>query len=230
MVRYNPAVTADLTVAHFNGLTLDTTRRALRRGGTELHLTRKAFDLLALLVSEAPRVLSKDELHRRLWPGTFVTDATLAGVVKELRRALGDSDRNRAAIRTVHGVGYAFDAVVTMEPASERKTGCWLLSGDRRLPLIAGANDIGRDRDAAISLDAAESSRRHARIVVDGASAFLEDLNSKNGTLLNERLVSGSTPLADGDTIRIGSVVFVFHVSRPQATTATAAGRWSVDA
>ena len=60
----------------FGPFTLDSDRRQLthsERG--ELHLTPKAFDLLALLVAEAPRVVRKGELHERLWPGTFVSDA-----------------------------------------------------------------------------------------------------------------------------------------------------------
>ena len=62
----------------------------MRNGDTSIHLTPKGFDLLALLVSEAPRVVPKAELHQRMWPGTFVSDATLVGLVKEVRRALHD--------------------------------------------------------------------------------------------------------------------------------------------
>jgi DNA-binding winged helix-turn-helix (wHTH) protein len=64
-------------------------------------------DLLALLIAEAPRVVRKDELHQRLWPGTFVSDATLVGLIKEVRRALDDHDGEPPLIRTAHGVGCA---------------------------------------------------------------------------------------------------------------------------
>jgi DNA-binding winged helix-turn-helix (wHTH) protein len=63
-------------VGRFHGFVLDTQRRTLTRGGRAVHLTRKAFDLLATLIEEAPRVVAKEELHRRHWPDTFVTDAT----------------------------------------------------------------------------------------------------------------------------------------------------------
>ena len=93
---------------HFGSFTLDVPRRHLSRDATSIHVTPKAFDLLALLVEQAPRVVGKGELHERLWPGTFVSDATLVGLVKELRRALDDRDAGSPIIRTVHRVGYAF--------------------------------------------------------------------------------------------------------------------------
>jgi DNA-binding winged helix-turn-helix (wHTH) protein len=52
-------------------------------------------------------VVSKPELHERLWPGTFVSDSSLTGLVKELRRVLEDNDADSPVIRTVHRVGYA---------------------------------------------------------------------------------------------------------------------------
>jgi predicted XRE-type DNA-binding protein len=64
----------------FGPFEVDSERRLLLKEGGEVHLKPKAFDLLALLVAEAPRVVRKDELHRRLWPGTFVSDATLVGL------------------------------------------------------------------------------------------------------------------------------------------------------
>ena len=82
------------------------------RGDAVVHLTAKAFDLLALLVDEAPRVVRKAELHERLWPGTFVSEAALGALVKELRRALEDRDpqgtdhshgaRRRLRLRRAH--------------------------------------------------------------------------------------------------------------------------------
>jgi hypothetical protein len=80
-------------VMRFGPFVLDAARRQLFRDDTTVHLTPKAFDLLFLLVDAAPRVLSKGELHERLWPGTYVSDATLVGLVKELRRALGSAGR-----------------------------------------------------------------------------------------------------------------------------------------
>jgi DNA-binding winged helix-turn-helix (wHTH) protein len=70
----------------FGDLTLDTDTRQIRRGAVELHLSPKAFELLAALVDARPRALSKADLHERLWPDTYVTESNLAGLVAEVRR------------------------------------------------------------------------------------------------------------------------------------------------
>jgi len=51
---------------------------------------------------------ARAETHDRLWPGTFVSEASLRQVVMELRRALGDDPREPRCVRTVRRFGYAF--------------------------------------------------------------------------------------------------------------------------
>jgi adenylate cyclase len=100
-------------IVRFGTFTFDARRRqVLQDNGDVIHLTPKAFDLLGVLLESSPRVVSKAELHERVWPGTFVSDATLAGLVKELRRALSDAASDKPLIRTSHGVGYAFSREV----------------------------------------------------------------------------------------------------------------------
>ena len=217
-----PAVGRPLVV-RFHGFTLDAGRRIVSHGGRRVHLTRKAFDLFTILVERAPLVVSKDELHRQLWPDTFVTDATVAGVVKELRRVFRDRDGGEPLIRTAHGVGYAFTGTIDAgecEVASDARF--WLVSGSRRLLLAEGANDIGRDPRAAVWLDSAQASRRHARIIIADETATLEDLGSKNRTLVNGRPVIEPTRLSDGDAIQIGPAIFVFRILNTVATTEAA--------
>ena len=79
-------------VMRFGPFSIDPQRRQLLRERVPVHLTPKAFDLVCLLVAEAPRVVGKHELHDRLWLGTFVSDSSLTGLIKELRRALQDND------------------------------------------------------------------------------------------------------------------------------------------
>lgn len=107
-------------IAHFGNWTFDGRRRqVLHDNGEVLHLTPKAFDLLGILLEQAPSVVRKNELHQQLWPGTFVSDATLVGLVKELRRALNDRNPNSPIIRTSYGVGYAFCALNDRTAAAE---------------------------------------------------------------------------------------------------------------
>ena len=163
-------------IARFAGLTFDSgQRQVIQDSGAALHLTPKAFDLLALLIAEAPRVVPKSEIHERLWPGIFVTDATLVGLVKELRRTLQDHDARAPIIRTSHGIGYAFSGGLEKPNARQSSTEHWIVDGARNIPLREGENLIGRDSASAVWLDLAGVSRRHARIVIRGRVAELED-------------------------------------------------------
>ena len=207
----------------FGHFVLDIEQRRLTRQGIDVHLTPMAFNLLVLLVAEAPRVVPKQQLHERLWPDTFVSEATLLGLVKELRRALDDRE-TRTAIRTVNRVGYAFGANVDgPAPTARRRSPAshWLLLNGRHMPLTAGTNLIGRDPDAEVWLDSANVSRRHARIVIDEQGVRLEDLGSKNGTLVGEQALAGPTPLSDGDRFTIGGLTLTYRRSLTGATTDT---------
>jgi len=208
-------------ILRFGGFTLDSDRRQVMRGDVEVHLTPKAFELLALLVDEAPRVVRKTELHERLWRGTFVSDAALVVLVKELRRALEDRDTSAPIIRTAHGVGYACAAPIDREPARPTPVSRWIVTGARRIALADGENVIGREPAAAILLDVAGVSRRHARIVVSARGAVLEDLGSKNGTRIGDTLVTGTVALHDGDAIHVGPVPIIYHAAASGISTDT---------
>jgi DNA-binding winged helix-turn-helix (wHTH) protein len=202
----------------FGPFALDLGARQLTRDGREIHLTPKAFDLLAALVRERPEVMSKQVLQERLWPGTFVAEANLSNLVAEIRKALGERGRP-VWIRTAHGVGYAFcgDAALLAAPAprlARDRPACWLVWGRRQFPLTTGEHVIGRDPDVAIRLDATTVSRRHARIVVSETRAVLEDLGSKNGVRRGEERITHAVELADGDAVHIGSLLLTFH-TRP---------------
>ena len=67
-------------IVRFRTWTFDSSRRqVVDDDGRVVHLTPKAFDLLAMLLERAPDVVRKTELHEQIWPGTFVSDATLVG-------------------------------------------------------------------------------------------------------------------------------------------------------
>jgi DNA-binding winged helix-turn-helix (wHTH) protein len=199
----------------FGPFTLDFNTRQLTRDGRDIHLAPKAFDLLAALVLARPKILSKAALQERLWPETFVAEANLSNLVTEVRKALGDPARRPVYIRTAHRFGYAFcgDAELTgpSEGAPDAPS-CWLEWDGRRLPLSIGAHVIGRDANVEIRLDQSTVSRRHAQLVVTAEGAVLEAFVSKNGTFRGRHRVSAPIQLADGDAIRVGSVVMTFRV------------------
>ena len=204
----------------FADFTLDSaTRQLVHRGRGEIRLSPKAFDLLAALIEQRPRVLDKADLHRRIWPDTHVVDANLNVLIAEIRRALQDSRREAAFVRTVHAIGYAFcgEAAELTERVTSRKRSparWWLVWHERVIVLEEGDNTVGRDPQCAVWLDASGVSRLHARIrTIRGEDAVVvEDLGSKNGTQVQNAPVAAPVRATDGAVIQIGSVELTLRV------------------
>src|ERR1700688_822762 len=97
----------------FGPFRLDAGDLVLRRGDAEIPLTRKAVETLLVLVENAGHVMGKETLLERVWPGTFVNEATLAQNVLTLRKALGKQASGEDYIGTVPKRGYRFEAAVT---------------------------------------------------------------------------------------------------------------------
>jgi hypothetical protein len=190
-----------------------------------VHLSPKAFDLLALLVRERPAAKSKNEIHQELWPETFVSDGNLGVLVTEIRDALADDARHPLFLRTVHRYGYAFcGSAVEVDGSPDVRTqssGCCLTWGTRREPLAVGTNVVGREPSADVYINAAGVSRRHALLVVADEEVTVEDLGSKNGTFVNDIRVTGRTPLEDGAELRIGVVPVTFRRAPSAGSTQT---------
>ena len=215
-------------IARVKHFTYDSARRQLLdAGGRPLHLTPKAFDLLSLLIDRAPGVVTKAEIHGRLWHGVFVSDTTLVGLVKELRRVLQDDDPSSPIIRTAHRIGYALCDVESTGSQS-LAAAHWIVDDHRRISLHQGENIVGRDPRSDVWVDLAGVSRRHARIVVGHQRAEIEDLGSKNGTIVGDDAVTARCLLRDGDPIRVGPARLIYRFSESGATTETT-GRRSKD-
>jgi DNA-binding winged helix-turn-helix (wHTH) protein len=211
-------------IFRFAGFSVDTDTRLLLAGGTEVHLSPKAFALLLTLIEHRSRVVSKSELQERIWPATFVGEESLPTLVAEVRRALGDSAQDSHFIRTVHRVGYRFVGAIEDEAPPRREGGAarmYLITADRQFALAEGATIIGRGHDAGVRIDSGGVSRHHARIVVQADAARLEDLRSKNGTFLDGKAVNGSCVLKDGNEIRVGPVALTFRIAPPTRATET---------
>jgi DNA-binding winged helix-turn-helix (wHTH) protein len=212
----------------FGDCVLDGETRQLRRGGEAVPLSPKGFQFLELLIAQRPRAVPKDEIHERLWPGTFVSDGTLTSVVAEARLAIGDDAQEPRFVRTVHRYGYAFSGDAQEDRSARARSRAprlaWrLIWGVREIALDEGETVLGRDPAATILVDHKSVSREHARIRLSTDAATLEDLGSKNGTYLRGRRLVAAAALADGDEIRIGSVSMTFRVFPLSGSTETAA-------
>jgi len=214
----------------FGSFVLDSEARQLQRGGHPVHLTPKALELLELLVECRPNAVSKDEIHERLWPDTFVADVNLPVLVHDLREALEDDPHEPAFLRTVTRFGYAFCSPAHLEPEAPE----WAVSSPHEYRLLWGAREIalqpgdtllGRTHEATIWVDHSSVSRRHALLRVGENGATIEDCGSKNGTFLGADRVAEAVTLKDGDRILLGSALLVFRsFSKDRTRTATGAG------
>jgi len=200
----------------FADLTFDADTRQIWSRGEELRLSPKAFDLLALLIERRPHAVSKADIHARLWHGTFVSDSSLPSLVSEIRDAIADHARKPGLIRTVPRFGYAFRGA----PAPAGPS-CLLIGASAQVPLLPGENVIGREGPGVIALRSSTVSRRHARIAIDAAGAAIEDLGSKNGTYVNDQLLTEPVRLTDGDQVRVGSLLFTFRFAGASTSTET---------
>lgn len=210
-------------VVHFGDFAVDLGSRQLLREAEAIHLGPKAFELLELLLKNRPRAHSKAQLQNQLWPRTFVSESNLTSLVTELRTALGDKARQPRFIRTVYGFGYAFCGEATEvadagPPIAPRGFRLRLFLDDHEIALRAGENILGRLDEGVAWLESPTVSRRHARVLVSGGQATLEDLGSKNGTFLRGKRLTSPAALSDGDEILLGRVHMTFRVLPPVST------------
>jgi len=87
---------------------IDLANFEIRQDGEKRPVEPQVFDLLAFLVRNPDRLVTKDELIEKVWNGRIVSDATLASRLKAARRAIGDDGERQKLIRTVHGRGIRF--------------------------------------------------------------------------------------------------------------------------
>jgi DNA-binding response OmpR family regulator len=104
----NPKASA---VLDFGDLTIDTTAREVRLGGTLVETTMKEFDLLAFLAGSPRQVFSREQLLDHVWGSSsaWQDDGTVTEHIRRLRQKLRTPDARDRWIRTVRGVGYRFE-------------------------------------------------------------------------------------------------------------------------
>jgi adenylate cyclase len=99
----------------FEDFTLDTERRELRRGDAPIAVQPKIFDLLAYVIENRQRVVSRDDLIAQVWDGRIVSESALARCINGARSAIGDSGEAQRLIKTLPSKGLRFVAAVREE-------------------------------------------------------------------------------------------------------------------
>jgi adenylate cyclase len=96
----------------FEDLGLDTDRRELFRGTSPMLVEPKVFDLLAYVIRNRDRVVSKDDLIAAIWNGRIVSESALATCINAARTAIGDSGETQRLIKTLPRRGIRFVGTV----------------------------------------------------------------------------------------------------------------------
>jgi len=107
----------------FDTFTLDTRRYELRHAGLLVPLEPQVFKVLAYLVQHADRVVPREELFERLWPGQYVSDDALGRCIRKARQVLGEQKGVARLIKTLPRHGYHFIAPVTAHASEAPASG-----------------------------------------------------------------------------------------------------------
>src|ERR1035441_9125626 len=107
----------------FGAFHIDAAERLLFRGDELIPLTPKVADTLLVLLSNAGRIVGKDELMKTIWPDAFVDEGGLARNISALRKALGDGVEGLQFIETLPKRGYRFVAPLKPEAAEPAGAG-----------------------------------------------------------------------------------------------------------
>ena len=131
----------------FGEFTLDPDRHRLSSGPKEVHVEPKVFAVIAHLVANRERVVSKEELLEDLWEEKFVSESALTRVIRDARKALGDSSTSPRFIRTVYGKGFIFIGEVDQIPDEPASRTSPPLESDRPSVAVIPFDDLSREKD-----------------------------------------------------------------------------------
>jgi adenylate cyclase len=221
----------------FEGYSLDTERRELRRGDALVTVEPKVFDLLALLIANRERVVSRDDLIAHVWGGRIVSEAALARCINGARTAIGDSGDAQRLIKTLQrkGVRFVGEAREERLPAGMSATAAGaerpapaLALPDRPSIAVLPLDNISGDKEQeyfsnGISEDITTELSRFSELFVIARNSSFQYKNRvvdvrQVGRELGVRYVLQGSIRRDGDRVRISAQL---------ADTVTGTQRWA---
>jgi len=125
----------------FNDYILDTESLELSKNGMLLHSEPQVIELLALLVENSNRLVSKDEINQSIWRGRIVSESALSSRIKSLRHLLGDTGKKQQYVRTVHKRGFRFVAAVTPAELNDGALRSMSTTKPQAIPMASPTDD-----------------------------------------------------------------------------------------
>jgi DNA-binding winged helix-turn-helix (wHTH) protein len=179
--------------------------QGLTRGTREVRLTPKSLAVLGALTGRSGQVVTKEELHRAIWPDTIVSDAALSSCILELRHALGDDARQPRYIETLRRRGFRFVARCTTDLPDASET----IPQTGRLGTGAPGLIVGRDQALEQLSRALARAREGVRQVV-----FVTGEAGIGKTAVVDAFLAG---ISDNEPWRISRVACIEHAARGEA-------------
>jgi serine/threonine-protein kinase len=220
----------DRKIYAFDRFTLDPRERRLLHAGHPVALAPKVLDTLIVLIQNAGSLLSKQELHRRLWPDTFVEDVTLARSISDLRTALGLYSESKY-IETVPKHGYRFVSGVDVTACPTADLGVSNIQPSTRRGLMIAVLPfvpLGGDDSLQIFGDGLAEDIVHALSRINGLMVAACGSSFRfRGAVLDLRKIAaelGTELILHGTVRRSGSS---FHVTVQLIETNQFTVRWS---
>jgi adenylate cyclase len=197
-------------IYHFGNCELDADRRELRRNGRLLSVEPKVFELLAYLVANRGRILTKDEINRDVWDSRIVSDAALSSCIKSVRQAIGDDGKTQALVRTVHGRGFSFIAEVERNEAGKMRA-----QGEHERPIIAVAPFANLSGNPAedyfsdgLTADIISALTRHRWLILVARSTMAQ-FKGSTATIDAVAQATGANYVIEGSVRKLGTRVRV---------------------
>jgi len=194
----------------FGDCTFDTDRGELHRDGVLVPVEPQVFQLLAYLIANPDRIVSKDELNEAIWNGRIVSESALSSRIKSARRAIGDDGKSQTLIRTVHGKGFRFVGGDDGSSALDRTID---LPPDRPVVAVASFENLSGDGRQdyfaeAVSADIIATLAKHRWLSVVSRNTMLQ----LSGTVLGAAEIArktGASYVVEGSVRRAGARVRV---------------------
>jgi TolB-like protein/Flp pilus assembly protein TadD len=198
-------------VYRFGDFTLDLEGHRLLDSGREVPLQPKAFETLRCLIERHGRLVTKRELHDRVWGDVAVTDGALGRCIVEVRKALGDGVAQPRFLQTVPRLGYRFvGRVEAMGPSSGARAAATADAPVRCLVVLPFVN-LSRDPEQEYFVDGftdlliAELGRVAGLNVISRTSAMCYRATTRSLPEIAREL--GVDVAAEGSILRAGDRV-----------------------
>lgn len=186
-------------IYRFGPFQLDMARVELRSGGELCPLEPQVFALIALLVENRERLVSRDEIIEKVWDGRVVSDAAVSSRVKSARQALGDDGKAQRYVKTIHRKGFRFIADVQVAGDPQRDAG----------PVISDEAQGSRPSIAVLPFRLLGAAKSYGAIAHALPHELIAELSRLRWLFVTARGSSFRLQSTDADMLEIGRLLGV---------------------